>query len=321
MDDLTTLRRRQSGVVSRAQLVAHAVSDTEMRRLIRRERLTVVVPGVYVDHNGPLTWVQQAWVGVLAVWPAALCHRSALRADDGPGRRGSDAALHVAVDRDRSPASPPGVRLHRMADLDGKVQWNLGPPRVRIEHAVLDVAAGSRDELEAIAVLADAVQARRTTAARLAATLASRQRISRRRFLTDVLSDIDEGACSVLEHGYLTRVERPHGLPRAGRQVRASSRGPIYRDVAYRPWDTFVELDGRLFHDDARARDADLERDLDAAVTGGIDVRLGWGQVFGRACSTAHKIGLVLNRRGWDGSTTSCPGCSGVLVRYAAATG
>ncbi len=295
--------------------------EPEIRRLLRRNDLVAVTPGVYVNHTGPLTWVQEAWAALLAVWPAALSHDSALRAADGPGRRLGGGPLHVAIDRHRSPQAPPGVRLHRVAGLDAKVLWNLSPPRVRIEQAVLDVAAGSRDELETISVLADAVQARRTTAARLIDTLDDRSRIAQREFLRGVLLDVDQGACSVLEHGYLTRVERPHGLPASQRQLRASSRGPIFRDVAYSRFSTYVELDGRLFHDTARAHDADLERDLDAAVAGGIDLRVGWGQVFRRACSTAHKIGSVLNRRGWDGATTPCEECGSRLARYDAATG
>ncbi|WP_426246466.1 hypothetical protein [Nocardioides sp. LHG3406-4] len=133
-----------------------------VRRLLRRRDLVKVQQGVYVDHTGPLTWLQRAWAGVLALWPSALSHDSALRAGDGPGRRGDDV-LHIAIDRDRSPAAPPGVRLHRLAHLDERVQWHLSPPRVRIEEAVLDVAASALDEMAAIAAVADAVQARRTT--------------------------------------------------------------------------------------------------------------------------------------------------------------
>lgn len=42
----------------------------------------------------------------------------------------------------------------------------------------------------------------------------------------------------------------------------------MLRDVAYRDQGWYVELDGRLFHDTAERRDADLDRDLDAAVSG-----------------------------------------------------
>ncbi len=103
---------------------------------------------------------------------------------------------------------------------------------------------------------------------------------------------------SVLEHGYLVRVERPHGLPRAVRQKRAaSSVGVCYRDTEYSER-LVVELDGRVYHDSASRRDADFERDLDAAVDGRATVRLSYGQVFDRPCQTAGKIAQLLQRHG-----------------------
>ncbi len=157
--------------------------------------------------------------------------------------------------------------------------------------------------------LADGVQSRRTTGPRLTAALASRLRIPRRAFLKEVIADITTGTCSALEHGYLTRVERPHGLPQASRQARASTRGPIYRDVDYKPVPLIVELDGRLFHDTAAARDRDLERDLFATVEGHITARVGWGQVFERPCLTAELIGRLLAQRGWSEAFRRCLVC------------
>lgn len=150
--------------------------------------------------------------------------------------------------------------LHRLVDLDVRAQWNLTPPRLRIEEAVLDVAAAAPDDYSAIATIGAAVQSRRTTADHLIRTLQSRARIARRAFLESVLEDVATGACSALEHAYLVRVERPHGLPWAHRQVSASSRGPVYRDVVYTGLDAVFELDGRLDHTGVRDRDRDLER-------------------------------------------------------------
>lgn len=187
---------------------------------------------------------------------------------------------------------------------------------MRYDAAVIDLADRADDELDAIAILADACGGRRTTAGRLRAQLAALSRVSRRDWLDAILLDVAEGTCSVLEHGYLTRVERPHGLPRALRQLPATTTGGrrMFRDVRYggdRPrWRQIVELDGRLDHGSARARDADLERDLDAALEREHTVRLGYGQVFGRACSTAWKIGRLLQLRGWAGEMTPCPHCS-----------
>ena len=192
-----------------------------------------------------------------------------------------------------------------MTHLNARTQWKLDPPRVRYEEAALDVAIGCSTELAALGVVASAVQSRRTTAARMRARLDARMRTPRRAWLEGVLQDVATGACSVLEHEFLNRVERAHGLPRAERQGRATATlGVVYRDVEY---DTFiVELDGRLFHDTAAQRDRDLDRDLDAAVDGRATVRLGYGQVFDRPCLTALRLAALLHQRGWRGAATPC---------------
>jgi len=307
--NLAELLDLQSGVVRRAQLLEAGLSPHEIRGGLRRREWTPVFPGVYVNHTGPLTWMQRAWAGVLAVWPAALCGESALRAVEGPGRRGRSDAIHVAVGSGRNVVVPDGIRITRMKHLDARALWNTSPPRLRFEDATLDVALEAATDFEAIAVLANAVQGRRTTAARMLSSLSGRERVARRRWLTDVLSDIAEGTCSVLEHGYLNRVERAHGLPRAKRQVPGvASARRIYRDVECET--LIIELDGRLFHDSARGRDADFERDLDAAVDGRDSVRLSWGQVFERPCSTAAKVAALLAKRGWPGQPRPCgPDC------------
>ena len=269
-------------------------------------------PGIYVNHTGQPTWLQRAWAGVLATWPAALTHESALRACEGPGRRiARDDSIHVAVARPRHLSAPAGVILHRLEGFEERVLWNLGPPRLRYEDAAVEVAGDQPTELEALAVLAAVVQSRRTTAQRILANVAARARVPRRRFITDVLEDVAAGACSVLEHGYLTRVERAHGLSTGRRQAPGiSSKGPVYRDVLY-ACGQLVELDGRLFHDTVGQRDLDMDRDLDAAVTGQSTVRLSYGQVFDRPCWTAERISSILTRKGWSGCPKPCgPNCT-----------
>jgi hypothetical protein len=310
MDSLAKLLRDQDGLISRRQLLDLELRQHDLERMLRRRELAVMHPGVYVEHTGPLTWQQRAWAGVLYAWPAALTHRSAVRAAEGPGRRtADDRMVEVAVDRQRHlSADADGVRIRRMRDFEARVQWNLGPPRVRYDDAIIDVAADAPTDLDAVAALADACGSRRTTAARLLRTLGQRPRVRRRTWLEGVLGDVAQGTCSVLEHGYLDLVERPHGLPTGRRQASHRHAGTtVYRDVDYDG--LVVELDGRLFHDSAHARDLDLERDLDAAVGGAETIRLGYGQVFERGCATAARLGTVLRRRGWDGQPASCPDC------------
>jgi hypothetical protein len=302
----------QAGTVARRQLAEAGLAEHDIRGLIRRRELVTVHPGVYVDHTGELSWTQRAWAAVLYAWPAALAGTSALRATDAQSHRHDDADdIHVVVRHDRRVRVRDGVRVERRRGLEGLVLWNLHPPRLRYEEAVLDVVVGAATDLDAIAALAEACGGRRTTARRLAETMRGRARVPRRRWVAAVLDDVAGGTCSVLEHAYLRDVERAHGLPAARRQVRAVTAGTAtYRDADVAGL-VVVELDGRLFHDSSAARDRDMERDLDASLDGRTTVRLGWGQVVQRPCSTANKIGQLLTMRGWTGTITRCgPSCT-----------
>lgn len=324
MERLARTLAAQAGVISRRQVVDLGLEPHDLRRLVRRRDLTLVHPGVYVDHTGEPTWIQRAWAGVLACASydtrrrsdtpraddlgAALAGRSAVRAADGPGRGEDAGPIVVAVARDRRVLAPTGITVVRTFDLAGRVLWNVGPPRMTYDEAALDVALATSDELEAVGAIARAVQSRHTTAVRMQESLARRARAPRRLFLEAVLSDVARGACSVLEHEYVTRVARPHGLPSGQRQVRVGTvSGVVYRDTAV--GEQLVELDGRLFHDTAEQRDRDFERDLDAAVAGQGTVRLTWGQVVGRPCATAAKLSALFERAGWPAGRPCGLGC------------
>lgn len=309
----TEILEAQGHVFTRRQVLDLGGDESFVRRMIRRREWSIVHPGVMIDHTGQPTRLQREWAATLYYAPSALTGPSALRRhgvrtgrdDDGP-----EARIHVAVDRDRRVTELPGTRVTRMAGFDRHALANLSPPRVRLEHVVLDLAAESDDDLGAIAVLADACQSRRTTAARLLAALEARPRLRRRRVIRRVLIDVASGTNSVLEWLYLNRVERPHALPAAGRQrVVKERRGTSYRDVEYPLWGLVVELDGRIGHELARDRWDDLDRDVDAAAGGVITVRLGWRQVA-EACRTAIAMTQILTARGWPGAWSACsPAC------------
>ncbi|MDP9822098.1 type IV toxin-antitoxin system AbiEi family antitoxin domain-containing protein [Nocardioides massiliensis] len=314
--DLADLLAAQNGVVSRSQLGECDLAPHRIRRLLRTRELASIHPGVYVDHTGPPSWIQRAWAGCLHAWPAALWGPSALRAAEGPGRRattgvGDEETIHVAIHHARRVRAVSGVTVHRVVDLDEQTLWNLGPPRQRPEDAALDAATHERlPAMDRIGVLARVLGARATTAARTRAALDRRARFPDRAWFEQLLDDLAKGTASVLEHGYLTLVERPHDLPTARRQVWArTASGSVFRDAEYDE-QVIVELDGRLFHDSTRSRDRDMDRDLDAALDGRMTVRIGYGQVFDRPCATAGRVGAILRRHGiGDGAHPCGAGC------------
>lgn len=316
MDALADLLALQDGVIARRQVLACGLPPAYVARRLRRRDWVPVHPGVYVNHTGPLTWRQRAWAAVLACGRSALDGWSAIRAHEGPGRRaGGSGPIEVVVPRGHRPARIDGVRVRESRGFEESAQLHLSPPRVRYDDAIILLSDRAADDLQRVAILADACGGRRTTSARLVARIDESARLRHRALMVEVLRDIAEGTCSVLEHAYLTRVERAHGLPRGLRQVAVTddSGRRMYRDVVYGGrsprWRQIIELDGRLGHDTAIDRDRDLERDLDAALADAATVRLGYGQVLGRPCATAVKVALLLQRQGWIGELTTCPSC------------
>lgn len=295
----------QDGVISRAQAVDAGLTATMVRRKVRRREWVHVYDGIYVNHTGQLTWRQRAWAAVLDAAPAALADVSVL--DCGLG-----GTIHIAVATNRPVSKRAGVVVHRRTRFTEAVQWDLRSPRLSVEEAALDVAARATTTREAIATLTRVVSDRRFNVDTydMLAAITRRRRLRRRKLLTAVLNDVATGSCSVLEQGYLTDVERAHGLPTATRQAPTEVGRRGFRDNEYPEFGVIVELDGRNWHDDAKSRDKDLERDLDAATIGRQTIRLGYGQVFDRACSTAVKVGKILTAHGWPGHLVSCPRCA-----------
>ncbi len=298
-----TLLERQSGVVARRQLIDGGVDDNDIRRWVRRRELARVHTGVYVNHTGPLTWSSRAWAAVLFHWPAALAHDSVInRAGD---------VIHVAIDQSRTASRLVRVRVHRLARFEERVQWNLGPPRVRVEDALLSRCADAATRVDALAVLADGCRRRITTPTRLAAELCRHPTVARRGWLIEVLDEAAEGVQSLLESGYRRRVERAHGLPRPDRQrTERTEDGVVHRDVAYERFRLVVELDGRIGHELSHDRWDDQDRDLLVAGDEVMTLRLGWRHCETTPCRTAGRLARVLRTRGWRGRPHRCgPSC------------
>ena len=151
------------------------------------------------------------------------------------------------------------------------------------------------------------VQKRRTTPEALASVLAGRARHRHRRILMLALGVVAEGAESLMEVSYVTRVEEPHGLPRAAMQVRD---GILRRDFEYEPWRVVVEVDGRLGHEGEYLA-VDRRRDRRAAGAGRVTLRAGWVDVEGAPCELAVDVHAALRARGHRGSIRVCgPACA-----------
>ena len=309
--ELDALLRLQEGVISRRQVLDAGFTDVDIERRLRRREWARIFPGVYVEHTGPPTWTQRVWAAVLFYSPAALAGPSALAVQNVRGYEPMEGApIEVSVDRDRRVVRQLGIVVRQHARFHTLCQMQLEPPRQRLEHAALGVASGKPRLDKSVGVLADVVQQGRTTPERLLAALRERPRLRHRAILQMVLVDVQSGVHSVLEHRYLTDVERAHGLPAGKRQERTEVHASItYRDVDYANFGVTVELDGRIGHSEVDDQWSDLERDVATFTAGGVTIRAGWVHVLD-PCRLAKAVAALLAAQGWTSAITPCsPNC------------
>lgn len=215
--------------------------------------------------------------------------------------------IHVAIDQARRVMPQPGIVIHRLTNLETHAYGGV-PPRLKLEDNALLMAHEARSEIDAVASLAAIAGRNYVTPGSLRAALNRFPSLRRRAWIAKIIDDIESGTNSVLEHGYLTKVERVHGLPQGDRQAaRTTPKGNQFRDVEYAAYGVVVELDGALGHDTWRDQARDADRALsDLADTGSVTARLRWHQVFETPCRTARIIARVLTSRGWGESPVPC---------------
>jgi Transcriptional regulator, AbiEi antitoxin/Protein of unknown function (DUF559) len=311
--------RRQAGVITQSQAVAAGISRHAIYARLESGRWQRLHRGVYAGYSGPLTRASLMWAAVLAAGPGAvLCYRTAAELHgllDAP----KDEAIHVMVPRSRTLRPMRRVVVHYSRRVDAARHPALQPPRTRLEETVLDLAEAERTANGAIAWILDACASRRTRPERLLEAMDARPRMRRRKILLAALGDARIGVHSILEHGYLYRVQLPHGLPEGSRQWRTRSGATCrYEDIRFEEYGVVVELDGQQAHPEGQ-RWRDTRRDNSSAVEGLITLRYTYADVMERPCEVADEIARTLRGRGYTGVAHRCgaacaPGAPTVLA-------
>ncbi len=299
------------GVVPLEVCLAYGLSKKRLHWYVASGRWQSPFPRVYVVFSGPLPRE------TLLAAALAYAGEDAVLSHDTAGACWGLCAwpdvIHITVPYHRKVEPQPGLRIHRSRTLTADdVHPTRSPALTRVERTVLDMLRSRRRVRDAVALAADAVRTRRTTAARLRAALLARPRTRWRRELLFVLPDIAAGAHSVLEVED-ARLRRLHGLPEGRRQVRRLRDGAEYLDHVVGEYATHVEYDGRLGHDDAAARWRDMDRDNASEVAGMRHLRYGAVDLLERPCQVMIQQALVLRQQGWPGPFHRCSRCPRTL--------
>jgi hypothetical protein len=304
------LVRCQDGVLSRRKAMTAGLTRSQIRAHLNARRWQSMGLGVYATFTGPPPPMSRLWAALLRAGNGAAAGPRTSLWLAGAIEQPPDP-LDVVIPMERRVRAEEGLTVIRRKNLADSVHPALAPRRLRIEAAVLDVAADQQRAEAVVDVVLRAVQRRLTTPARLRGQLAARRAHPWRRLLQDLLADAATGVRSPLERRWLHDVERAHGLP-AGRLNRPEQDGDrrVYRDADYQRYQLIVEFDGRLAHpDDQRHRDR--QRDNRVVVSGRRTLRYGWREVAGDPCGIAAEVAAVLRQACWPGMPHRCsPRCT-----------
>lgn len=263
MESWADLAARQCGLVSRRQLRDLGIDRFGVRNQIAARRWIELSPTVVGTTTGSLSRHQLMWLGLLHAGPSAVL--GDLTAAEVAGLRNwhrDEICVLVPWNLDLEDI-PPGIHIARTRrPIPLHRDPRPGPPRWRIEPAILHFAAYQRSRRTAQAVVAAAVQ-QQLTAARLVVAVEQMRPLRWAAMFRQVIGDIAGGSQSLAELDVL-RLCRSHGLRRPDRQTRRRDASGRLRftDCEWRLADgrtVVLEVDGS-FHMDVAHWEDDIIR-------------------------------------------------------------
>ena len=299
-DDFEALLARQSGVVSMRQALRFTTQKVVWGRA-RSGRWQVPYQGIYVNHNGPLTSLQELWVASLAMGKGAPTLLGGLTALTIHGlQRMTSQYVEALVPRRRQFRRPPeGVRVHRVAGVKDEDICFTAPPTTSPARSLVDAASWARTDTEARTIIAMCFQQRLVKLGDVERVVASRTRLRRRTLILDTAADAAGGAHSLGELDLVALCRRAN-LPMPSRQARRrDAAGRMrYLDAFFDEWGVWVEVDGG-HHMSVDQWWEDMDRHNDLSSRGQVLLRFPSWKVRRHPDEVAERIRRALVSAGW----------------------
>ncbi|WP_406831845.1 type IV toxin-antitoxin system AbiEi family antitoxin domain-containing protein [Pedococcus sp. KACC 23699] len=320
--DWGTLRRHaeaQSDLLTRRQCLDAGMTPQALRWRVTSGRWLRVHDGVFQTRPGRTGWSENATAGLLFALSGGRVADAALRGPSAAYLWGLVAhaphRVHLVVPQRRSVVAQPGMQVRRSMRWDDLVDDRVWPWRTTVRATVLDIATGGT-ALDALSIVARAVQRELVTPRELLSEIVARGGHRHSRVLREGLRGVEDGAESGAELLYLRDVERAHGLPRSVGQSPSDVGARRRHDHEYTPYRLIVEVDGRLGHEQWSDRVRDGRRDRQLLTADRLTTRVFFADVALEPCRTAAEISAILVGRGWRGRPRGCRR-AGCLLRHA----
>ncbi len=311
---LRALADQQRDLLTRGQCLAAGMSPAALDWRVSSKRWVAVHGGVYLTRPGRDDWQTTAMAALLRCSSGHRAADAAFRGRTAGHLWGlvptPPDIVEVVVPQRRQVRVAGPIHVRRSMRWDDLVDDRAYPWRTTIAATVLDVATDG-SAVDALSLVARAVQKELVSPAQLRRELTARGGHRHSRVLRPALLVVEEGAQSGAEVLYLRDVERAHGLPRSQSQSPSDAGRRRWHDHEYTAYRLIVEVDGRLGHEQWSDRVRDGRRDRLLLGSDRATTRVFWTDVALTPCRTAGDIAAILTRRGWTGRLRACrrPGC------------
>lgn len=296
--ELLHLAARQGGCLTIAQARASGLDARRLRVLEARGLLLRKTPQVYA-LPGAEPWRRDVWAAVLQHPGAVASHETAGRLLGLPAM---PERVVVTVAAGANPRQIDGIRIHQVGPVP-TAQLNItdGLACTNIERTLCDLGSVfSRARLGF--VLDDLLTSRRTSLAKVGATLAERRR-SGRRGAPVIATLLDERAGRPIPRtrleAQLDAVLAAAGLVGARAEYPLPTEGELrgFVDRAFPDARLIVEADGRRWHTRTADFARDRQRDRHAARRGWLTIRVSWEELDADPGGVAADLRAVYDQR------------------------
>jgi hypothetical protein len=267
---VASVANRQDGLLTRQQ----ALIDLSQAEITARlgKRWQVILPGIYATFTGPLSARHRLRAALLHGGPRALVNDlTALRAYGLPFLAKDDALFRIVVPASVQRSSREFVVVRRTTRVPRPVQVN-GLPTVPLIRALCEFGARRPNEREAFAVIAAAIQERRTDIDRLTAEIEQSPNRGRPKLIR-IAGELREGVRSVAESDFKSLLSRSKSLPAPlwNCLLRLPDGELISPDALFADAALIHETNGRRYHA-AEDKFDNMQVRNDALVTAGFAV-------------------------------------------------
>jgi hypothetical protein len=203
--------RQQCSLITRQQALMAGMTEAALRHRLRADGpWRIVLPGVYLSHNGLLTGGQREAAAVLYAGRGCVITGLAALARHGV-RVPISQTVDVLIPHRSSRQSVEFVRVHRTIRMPDKPVIIDGIRWAPVPRAAADAARGQIDARDVRAFVAHAVQQKRCSVLQLATELRAGSHQGSLA-LREALAEVADGVASVAE-GDLRGLVKSGGLP------------------------------------------------------------------------------------------------------------